>query len=276
MPFFERDGIRFHFRDSGDGIPFFYQHGLGADVNQPFALFKPPAGFQLIAFDCRGHGETPIGNSKKISLSSFADDLLALMDFLKIEKAIVGGISMGAAIALNFSLRFPKRVIGLVLQRPAWLAEPNRRNTEIFSFVAKLIREHGANQGEEIFCRSELYAQIFTESPDCAQSLILQFANPRAKEMAINLECIPQDAPTLNRADFTKIKVPTLVLANRQDPIHPFEFGEILAQEIPNAEFHELTPKSVSVKRYGEDTQRFIEDFLEKNYRSEGVSPASF
>ena len=52
--FFERDGIRFHFRTAGDGIPFVYQHGLGADVNQPFKLFDPPEGFRkgdLITMD---------------------------------------------------------------------------------------------------------------------------------------------------------------------------------------------------------------------------------
>lgn len=268
MPFFSRDGIKFHFRQTGEGIPFFFQHGLGADLNQPFNLFKPPAGFQMIAFDCRAHGQTcPIGDPQKISFNSFVDDLLALMDFLKIEKAVVGGISMGAAIALNFALRFPERVLGLILQRPAWLAEPNRRNAEIFNLVAKLIREHDPVNGAEIFRRSNLYAQILEESPDCANSLVLQFANPRAKEMAINLERIPQDAPTFDRSDFAKIKSPVLVLANRQDPIHPFEFGEILAREIPDAEFRELTAKSISVEDYNRDTQKFLSEFLTRHFQ---------
>ena len=44
MPFFEHDGIRFHYRESGAGLPFVFQHGLGADSNQTFDLFRPPAG----------------------------------------------------------------------------------------------------------------------------------------------------------------------------------------------------------------------------------------
>src|SRR5436309_8189236 len=99
MPFFSRDGIDLHYRDEGSSLPFFFQHGLGADVSQPSSLFKPPAGIRLLAFDCRGHGETrPLGDPEKISLDSFANDLLALMDHLKIERALVGGISMGAAL----------------------------------------------------------------------------------------------------------------------------------------------------------------------------------
>src|SRR6185503_16884400 len=113
MPFFEHDGIQFHYRDSGGGTPFFFQHGLGADANQTFDLFKPPTGIRLITFDCRGHGETrPLGPEEKISVEQFTDDLRSLMDHLKIERAVIGGISMGAAIALRFTLEHSGRVLG--------------------------------------------------------------------------------------------------------------------------------------------------------------------
>ena len=76
MTFFDHDGIRFHYRASGRGIPFVFQHGLGADLNQTFDLFKPPAGFRLLTFECRGHGETrPLGSEEKVSVETFTDDL---------------------------------------------------------------------------------------------------------------------------------------------------------------------------------------------------------
>src|SRR5580698_6561667 len=96
---FLNDGIDFHYETEGFGVPFFFEHGLGADVTQPFALFRPPGGVRLVGFDCRAHGRTsPVGLPEKISLAAFADDLLALMDHLHIDKAVVGGISMGAAV----------------------------------------------------------------------------------------------------------------------------------------------------------------------------------
>ena len=111
MPIFEHDQIRFHFRETGQGVPVVLQHGLGGSVEQPFGLFVPPDGFRLLAMDCRGHGQTdPLGDPEKISIASFADDLQALLDSLQIPRAVVGGISMGAAVALNFALRFPDRV----------------------------------------------------------------------------------------------------------------------------------------------------------------------
>ena len=56
---FVHDQIHFYFRDEGSGLPFFFQHGLGADVSQPFSLFRPSPAVRLIAFDARAHGQDP-------------------------------------------------------------------------------------------------------------------------------------------------------------------------------------------------------------------------
>ena len=270
MAIFEHDGLSFHYLDKGSGTPFFFQHGLGGDVNQPFGLFQPPAHIRLLAFDCRAHGETrPLGNPEQISLATFADDLRALMDHLQIRRAIVGGISMGAAVAQNFVLRFPDRVLGLVLSRPAWLDRPNPQNVAIFSRIAQLIRQPGAGRGRDLFVRSETYRELQREFPDTANSMLTQFSQPRAEETVVKLERIPNDAPGRELGELSAIRVPTLVLANRQDPIHPFEYGQILAQAIPKAEFKELTSKSVSVERHAKEVQQFLEAFLRKQFPTE-------
>jgi pimeloyl-ACP methyl ester carboxylesterase len=221
----------------------------------------------LLCFDCRAHGQTrPVGPDDKIGLASFADDLLALMDHLGIAQAIVGGISMGAAVALNFTLRYPERVRALIMQRPAWLDGPRHENVEVYTFMAQLIRQHGAQKGLEVFKQSALYQKVARQSPNTAKTLTAQFLHPRAEEMVVLFERIPLDAPSHDRAGWHAIHVPTLVLANRQDPVHPFEFGATLAREIPGAEFKELTPKAVSVEQHNAETQRFIEDFLLRHF----------
>jgi len=59
MPFFEANGITFHFADdNNDRTPFVFQHGLGADISQPMAFFGKDRPFRLISLDCRGHGKT--------------------------------------------------------------------------------------------------------------------------------------------------------------------------------------------------------------------------
>ncbi|MEO8426489.1 MAG: alpha/beta hydrolase [Verrucomicrobiota bacterium] len=267
MPKLTHDQIEFNYRDNGSGIPFVFQHGLGADVNQTFGIFRPPSGFRLLSFDCRAHGETrPVGNPEKIGIAAFADDLGALMDCLKIERAIIGGISMGAAIALNFALRFSERAMGLVLSRPAWLDGPRPDNVTVFAQIAQLIRQHGARRGREEFLKSDTYAKIRSELPDTANSLLNQFNHPRAEETVVKLERIPGDAPNRDLGELARIRVPTLVLANRLDPIHPFEYGEVLARSIPGAEFKEITSKSVSIERHESEVQHAVADFLERRF----------
>jgi len=59
------------------------------------------------------------------------------------------------------------------------------------------------------------------------------------------LERLPCDAPNRSQEDWTHIHVPTLVLANEHDPIHPFRYGEVLAHAIPGATLERVTPKGI-------------------------------
>jgi len=263
MPHFQHDGIQFHYRDEGAGVPFFFQHGLGADLTQPFSLCQPPPGIRLIGFDARAHGKTaPVGPEGKISFSTFADDLRALMDHLRIKQAIVGGISMGAALTLNFALRHPERVLGLAQSRPAWLDAPEPYNVKMFSLITRLVREHGRVRGKALFLESPEYKETLAKWPDVANSLAGQFDNPVVEETAFKFERIIRDAPCRDRREWANIKVPTLLLASRFDPIHPFEHGLEMQRLIPGAEFQEITAKGVSLEQHNADVRRALTGFL--------------
>ena len=267
MPFFQHDGIQFHYRDEGTGIPFFFQHGLGADLTQPFSLCQPPPGIRLIGFDARAHGKTtPVGPEEKISFSGFADDLRALMDHLHLRQAIVGGISMGAALTLNFTLRNPERVLGLVQSRPAWLDAPNPWNVTMFSLISRLVREHGHEKGKAMFLESPEYAETFAKWPDGANSLASQFDSPLVEETALKFERIICDAPCRDRAEWKNIKVPTLILGNRFDPIHPYDYAAEMQQIIPRAVFQEITAKGVSLEQHNADVQHCLNTFLRRHF----------
>jgi pimeloyl-ACP methyl ester carboxylesterase len=267
MPFFDRDGLRFHYRDEGEGVPLVVQHGLGNDVNQAFELFRPPRGLRRVGLDVRGHGQTrPLGEPKKVGMAAFVDDVLALLDHLRIETAIFGGLSLGAALALNAALRYPRRVLGLVLARPAWTDRPLPENVRIYAHVAQHIRRHGAAAGLARFRETDEYRALAREAPAAARAVDRLFKDPRAEECVVRLERIPHDAPCHDRREWAAIRVPTLVLGGRCDPIHPWEFAQILARGIPHAELAEVTPKSWSEQRHADDVQRAVDRFLERHF----------
>lgn len=267
MPTFRYDQLSFNYLEVGTGIPFLFQHGLGADASQPIGLFRPPRGVRLLSFDARAHGETrPVGDENKIGLAVFADDMRHFLDYLGIEGAVVGGISMGSAMALNFALRYPQRTLGLVLSRPAWLDRPKPENVAWTARMAQLIRAHGAAQAKVLFVDSPEYAQMAREAPVVAASLLKHFEVPRIEETVARIERIPPDSPCKHLDELRAIQVPTLVMATRQDPVHPFEYGQILADAIPGAELRELTPKLADAERHAADVQAGLEAYFARHF----------
>jgi pimeloyl-ACP methyl ester carboxylesterase len=263
MPEFSHDGITFHYHDSAAGMPFVFQHGLGGDIGQPVGLYRPGQGIRLIAFDMRGHGQTyPLGVIEHLRIDTLAADFVALLDHLAIPQAVVGGISLGSAVAVHVALSFPARVQGLVLSRPAWIEGPVPENVRVFALIARLIRDLGAKRGRERFQATAEFHRMQRESPDCAQSLLGQFDQPRSEEFVARLERLASDTPVRSRDEYRTIRTPTLILGNRQDPIHPWSHAEALAQLIPGAKLQELTPKSVSLDAHTADVQRALDEFL--------------
>ena len=274
MTSFERDGIVFHYLDVGQGTPFVLQHGIGGDVRQPAGLCRPPQGIRLLCLDARAHGRTqPLGEPSALTFDAFGDDLVAWLDHLGLQRTVIGGISMGAGVALNVAVRYPERVAGLVLSRPAWLDGPMPpENVARYAVIARLLRVVGAAGDRDQALRRALaefeasddYRGLLASSPDTAQSLRGQLTNERAVDAVARLERLPADRPLADLRSAAAIRVPTLVLAHRQDPIHRLVFGEVLARAIPGAEFVELTPKSVARERHAAEVQGCLEAFLSR------------
>jgi pimeloyl-ACP methyl ester carboxylesterase len=264
MPFFESNGITFHFADdNNDRIPFVFQHGLGADISQPMAFFGDDRPFRLISLDCRGHGRTsPLGDPQFLKFNSLTDDITNLLDYLNLSKVVIGGISMGAGVALNFAVRHPERTGALILSRASWLTEPLPPNLTVFPKIAGLIREHGAQRGKELFLSTAEYQTALRSSPANAASLMGQFLRERADETFDILESMPNDVPAPDIVSWKKMDFPTLVLACRNDLLHPFEYGQVLAREIPGARFAEITGKAISEQKHVEDVRREISQFV--------------
>lgn len=105
------------------------------------------------------------------------------------------------------------------------------------------------------------------ESPDCARSLVGQFEHPRAAECVARLERLAAGTPCHDVTLYETLDLPTLILGNRQDPIHPWPLAQELSELIPGAVLREVTPKSVSQEQHGADVQRAIDDFLANDFQ---------
>ncbi|TYS64693.1 alpha/beta hydrolase [Bacillus infantis] len=114
MASFEYRGGRIFYEEMGSGIPLVFIHppGMGSAV---FECQKPLSGwFRVILPDLSGHGRSPVCQTN-ISIGGYANEIAALLDSLKIERAAVLGYSAGGLIAQEFALTYPERAAALIL-----------------------------------------------------------------------------------------------------------------------------------------------------------------
>jgi pimeloyl-ACP methyl ester carboxylesterase len=261
MAIFRRNGIAFSYLDGGEGSPLVLQHGLGGDQSQPAGLHGSAG--RLICLECRGHGETaPLGPVEDLGFQTFADDLLALVDQLGLSSFVLGGVSMGAGVALRFAADHPERVRGLVLIRPAWLDQPSPANLRPLTRIGELLLEHGPREGRELFLTDAEYVAALRESPATAESMLGQFDRPYAQEHAEVLRRMPADCPLGTAPDWARLDMPAVVMGTAQDPMHPLELATALAGALPNAEGREVTSKTVDDAAHRRDVSAAIDDFL--------------
>ncbi|MCP9452802.1 MAG: alpha/beta hydrolase [Nitrospira sp.] len=109
------NGISLAYSDHGKGLPLIFLHAFPLDRT----MWEPQvealsSEFRTITVDLRGHGESdaPLW---RYTLDQAADDVVALMDHLSIEQAVMIGLSMGGYILFAFYRRYANRVKGLVL-----------------------------------------------------------------------------------------------------------------------------------------------------------------
>ena len=108
------DRPRLALAEVGHGPAMLFQHGLCGDARQPADVF-PSDAFRCLTVECRGHGGSEPGDPEAFGIASFADDVADTLDGMRLGPLPVGGISMGAAIALRLAVRRPDLVSALVL-----------------------------------------------------------------------------------------------------------------------------------------------------------------
>ena len=215
-----------------------FQHGLCGSAAQPVEVFPTGHGFAHAVLDCRGHGSSPLGDPALISLATLTDDLAALATHLR--PVAVGGISMGAAMALRLAVIRPDLVPALILSRPAWVTDPTPANNAPNRQVGAMI---AAGQSLAAFDATETARHLAVTAPDNLASLRSFFSRQPLHETATLLTRIAADGPGVSEPDLRALHIPTLILASDEDFIHPLAHAETLARLIPGATLIRLPPK---------------------------------
>jgi 3-oxoadipate enol-lactonase len=115
MPELLSNEAKLYYDVRGEGFPIIFTHGASWNHLQwkkQVEIFKDK--FKVITWDVRGHGYSTLPDGP-VNSEDFSSDLIALMDHLKLDKAILCGLSMGGHISLQTAIRYPERVKSLIL-----------------------------------------------------------------------------------------------------------------------------------------------------------------
>lgn len=262
---FLRDDAELSIFDSGMGYPVVFQHGLGGDNGQVVENFPDDPAYRRLTVECRAQGQSTPGSVRPFSIAMFAADILAVCDARGIERFVMGGISMGAAIALYMANHHPGRVAGLVLARPAWLFEPAPENMQPYAKVAEVLRLYPRDEARAAFEALPIAAQLRSDAPDNLASL-LKFIDRSDTDLTADLlSAIANDGPGVTAAQAAALDVPTLVIGHGVDHAHPLAYAQILAATIPGATLVEIAPKATDKQRHVPEFRSALDDFLRAN-----------
>ena len=200
--------------------------GTGADAillvhGTPFnrSMWQPQlsaiaaAGWRAIAVDLRGYGETTVVPGKT-TFDVFAADLAAVADHLGLERVVLGGLSMGGQIVMQFARQYPDRVRGIVLA--ATFPEPETEDGKRWRYAMadRLVKEGMHPYANEVLSKM-LAARSITDFPDVAAHVMTMMCgtDPEGAAAAQRGRAErPDYQPTL-----ASLTVPTLVVVGSED-----------------------------------------------------------
>ena len=96
-------GLTLSYVDQGHGPAFIFQHGLGANADQPLEVM--PETVRKIVLECRGHGLSALGPDDQLSIPNFSRDLSTLINHLNLSKGMTGTDNLNSMTETGYPLQ---------------------------------------------------------------------------------------------------------------------------------------------------------------------------
>jgi Predicted hydrolases or acyltransferases (alpha/beta hydrolase superfamily) len=256
--------MRFFYEEHGEGFPIILLHAFPLDRSmwhmQTEALIS--AGFRVILPDLGGFGENNIFSDPN-TMENSASEILALLDHLNIERAVIGGLSMGGYVSFNLYRIAPERFESLLLFDTTPTADTPEKREARFDLI-KNIEAEGSQTLSKKMLPNLVSEQTKKENPELYANLEERFrkVNPKAAIAALR--------GMASRLDHTylleKIEVPTLLIFGEEDRVTNLDAAKLLNSRIPSSEL-QIIPGAghFSNLEAPETFNRFLLEFLLKH-----------
>jgi pimeloyl-ACP methyl ester carboxylesterase len=229
---FRYEGHRISYDVYGEGErPLVLVHGLLMN-RRMFDRLAPELaerGNRVVTVDMLGHGRSDRPEDLRLySMPLFARQVVALLDHLGEEQAVVGGTSLGANIALELVTRYPERARALFIEMPVL----DNALSAVAAIFAPLLL--GLKVGRPFFEGVSLFTRAIPRT-NYQLDIGLDWVRQRPGPSQAVLEGLLLGETAPHREERQKIEHETLVVGHPRDPLHPFSDSGMLLEELPNA-----------------------------------------
>lgn len=209
-------------------------HGYPLDRKLWSAQLEGVSGHRLLAPDLRGTGGSGDAPAPE-SLAEHADDMIALLDALKVDRAVVVGLSMGGYVALDMAARHRDRLAGLVLIDSRAAADTAEGRAARDSAIATVEAE-----GVVPVVRAMAMKLFGSAVPEgVRESILARMRETTPATMIATLRAM-RDRPDRTELLSTLVGLPTLVIVGAEDQITPPAVSRSMVEAIPSAELVEV------------------------------------
>ncbi|MFD1319600.1 alpha/beta fold hydrolase [Micromonospora sonneratiae] len=227
------DGITFGYDDTGSGDPLVLVHGhpFNRTMWLPQVETFSQRGWRVITPDLRGYGESTVVPGKT-TLTTFVHDITALLDHLGIDRFVLGGLSMGGQIVMEFHRLFPTRIRGLVLADTFAAGETEQGKIGRNALADRLVREGMGPYADEVLAKMVAPANI-EALPAVATHVLdmMRGTDPEGAAAALRGRAERPDYLGM----LAHIAVPTLVVVGSEDEFTPISDARVLHRRIPDS-----------------------------------------
>ena len=251
-------GTYYFFNKKEQSIPIVFIHGVGLtyEIWQPqIDFFKD---YSTLSYDILGHGKSSL-NKQEINFDDFSEQLINLINELKINKIHLVGFSIGSLIARNFATKFNDRLQSLTL-----LGSIYKRSEE----QQKTVNERFDQAKKELKLSKQALKRWFTDryienNPSTYEKISKILAS---NNMANFLKVYELFVRHKNDEDFEKIKANTLVMTGEHDVGSTIDMSQELNKVIKNSELKIVKDgKHLCGIECADDVNLTIKNFIEKN-----------
>src|SRR3954470_7302287 len=270
MSTFTHDGQRLSYKEHGEGPKItVLLHGLllNQRMHEPLAKDLAARGNRVITLDLLGHGASDRPRDMwRYSMSFFGEQVVALLDELGIDEAVVMGTSLGANVTLEVASLAPERLRGMVIEMPVL------DNALLGCAVAFTPLMLGLTFGAPVARLLARAARILPSArlPWQAGILVDWVAQDPAPSAAV-IQGLFFGRTAPHREERRTFEAPALVIGHRHDIIHPFSDAGMLADELPNGRLLQassIIELRLAPERLTNEIAAFLDDFLKQRAAS--------